>query len=218
MIMRMKLMEKTLLAVLISVIILSGNCKSSDTSTLDWTQVLLISAQYVDNNNGTITDINTGKTFTKCAWGQVWSSVFNNCTGTGGGSVYGAKSEQYCDTLTVDAHLYSACAGADALNPIAGSGPAVNACAAFSVSGIGGWRLPTKEELTTLTTAMDRNTLLFMFPQTPDDKYFWSSTSVQASDDETGVTAWSIGFSAAGYGNQAKITKTGVLYVRCIKP
>jgi len=214
----MENMKGFISAILISASLLSGFfCKKTTDSDLDWTSQMLVSSFYTDNANGTITDKNTRLTWMKCSSGQVWNSALNTCAGTGGGTTYGAKSYNYCDATTTGAKVYSACAIPDAVNPVATSGPVYAACAGEATAG-GGWRVPTKQELAVLTTTTDRKTFLFAFPQTPDDKYFWTISSVQKSDDTDGVKAWGVHFSANNFGTTEKLHKSDtVAYLRCVR-
>ncbi|MCA1743271.1 MAG: DUF1566 domain-containing protein [Desulfonatronovibrio sp.] len=77
-------------------------------------------------------------------------------------------------------------------------------CGSFSISGIGGWRLPSKNELLALSDAMQGGHPFTGFGQLP--YYYWSSTT-DANDADS---AWSVDMS---YGDNWTANKTDTLYV-----
>lgn len=104
---------------------------------LDSASSAFVIMNYQDNGNGTVTAPD-GLLWMKCAYGQVWDPAWNACTGTGGGTTFGARSVKYCE-------VEGLCTNAVTL--LADSGPAFDACNTITVGGLTGWRLPTKYEL-----------------------------------------------------------------------
>ncbi|GIX41041.1 MAG: hypothetical protein KatS3mg129_0774 [Leptospiraceae bacterium] len=189
---------------LISIVVLS-DCTKNDKNSVDPATALTLLSNFKDNGNGTVTDAN-GKIWMKCTYGQVWDSATNLCTGTGGGTTYGAQSLAACTTagLCYDSSTLT-------LN----SGPAFDACNNLSFGGYTDWRLPTRYELAGLAQALvNRDTFLLSFPNTPDDKFFWTST-VSESDQKL---AYSVNFADTDFGKEFTRTTTTVQYVRCIRP
>jgi hypothetical protein len=180
------------------------SCKKSSDDSLDFA-TLLVLATFRDNGNGTVSAPG-GYTIAKCAYGQVWNAALNNCAGTGSSSTYGAQSLAYC---TVANSCHDA-----ALN--ASSGPAFAACSTYSVSSITGWRLPTVAELQAMTSSLSRSSLILLFTQTPDDKYFWSRETNPNKSDYS--EAYGISFADSTFGDKTSYNKVSVpLYVRCVK-
>ncbi|MBW7857796.1 MAG: DUF1566 domain-containing protein [Leptonema sp. (in: Bacteria)] len=170
---------------------------------LDSGAQLSVILSFHDNGNGIVTGPD-GLLWMKCAIGQVWDSSLNTCTGTGGGTTFGARSMKFCEVA-------AGCVSPATL--VADSGPAFNACNTVTVGGLTGWRLPTKFELANLGSGMDRPTMLMIFPQTPDDKEFWS-----ASQDENDANlARAMSFSGVNFGKEYGRQKTDVKYVKCVR-
>ncbi len=186
----------------------------SDDSTLDWTTQLLAGFGWNDSNNGTVTDSNTGLTWMKCAHGQVWNAGLNNCAGTGGGTTYGAKSVQFCEAVSDNS--LTECVSSDALYPVATSGPAYQACVDSRAGDFSNWRLPTYVELEALAANKDRTTFEYYFPETPDDKPFWTASGDSSS---SGDNAYAVAFSSANWGVRESYEKASTVhYVRCVRP
>ena len=186
--------------------------KSSDDETLEWFASVFAGSRFKDNGNGTVTDSDTGRTWMKCAVGQVHTSL-GNCQGTGGGTTFGARSMAFCEF--VDGNTITECVNFDPLYPIATSGPAFAACSAESAGGHTDWRLPTREELTLLAGGLDRATFIVTFPESPDDKYFWSGSGKGSSD---GTDAYGVSFAANTWGESYLYHKANSnLYVRCVR-
>ncbi|MDH5654861.1 MAG: DUF1566 domain-containing protein [Spirochaetia bacterium] len=195
---------------LLAVFALSSSCKEDekDNGLLDeWILNSLTSGSFADQNNGTVLDSGSGRTWMKCTQGQLWNPSLNTCTGTGSATFYGAASMAFCDIagdlLCVDATLQ------------ANSGPAYTSCANLVFAGFSDWRLPTKIELLTIVTSLpSRATLLTKFPETPDDKSFW------AGDQNTDFPAsgYGISFAEGTYAQVLGYDKNSAsLYVRCIR-
>ncbi|MCE9599664.1 MAG: DUF1566 domain-containing protein [Spirochaetia bacterium] len=179
--------------------------KTADEDAVSYADLALL-ATFGDQGNGTITAPG-GYLVAKCAVGQVWNGGLNNCSGTGSGTTYGAQSMAYCSVA-------NSCS--DTTTLLATSGPAFVACANYSVSGITGWRLPSVTELTGLTTSFNRNTIILMFPQTPDDKFFWTRETNPNKTDYS--EAYGISFAETTFGTMTSYDKVASpLYVRCVK-
>jgi len=199
-------------------IILPTQCKNKEAdSSLDWASALLTTSGFKDNKNGSVSDINTGLTWLKCTHGQAYNAPFNNCQGVGSGTVFNAASLRFCEAV-VD-YSITECTTEDPINPIASSGPAFDACAekgAANYAGYSDWRLPTSEEFTALASVFDRNSLLAIFPDTPDDKYFWTASA--KGGHPTGDEAYALSFATSTFGNVTLFHKTNsFLYVRCVR-
>jgi len=176
----------------------------SKSNSNEWIIASLVSSSLTDNMNGTISDSTSKLMWMKCAIGQVYNSSLNNCAGAGGGTTYAAKSVSWC---TID----SGCVG---INLQATSGPAFDACAALTFGGHTNWRLPTKLELTGLTSGQTRDNYLIYFPQTPDDKSFWTAEQ----DLKTAKSAYGVNFAQNTFGDALSYDKVyGQLYVRCVR-
>lgn len=157
------------------------------------------------NFNGTVTD-SLGNVWMKCAYGQVYEADTDQCTGTGGGTTFGAQSFQFCESsnLCTDTTLLQA-----------NEGPAFDACDGLSLAGLTDWRLPDYTEMVTLINGQSRDSFLVFFPQTPDDKAFWSRNEANPGDSD----AQSVSFAAATMGTvdtENKVTTSN--YIRCISP
>lgn len=162
-------------------------------------------SSFVDNSNGTVTD-SSGKVWLKCAYGQVWDPATNLCTGTGGGTTYGAKSLEAC---SMAGYCY------DPATLLLNSGAAFVACDELSFAEFTDWRLPTRYELAGLAQSLvNRDTFLISFPNTPDDKFFWTS-SMSENDQKL---AYAVNFSTTDFGKEFTRTTTTVQYVRCVRP
>ncbi|MCS7205276.1 MAG: DUF1566 domain-containing protein [Leptospiraceae bacterium] len=160
---------------------------------------------FQDNFNGTIIDPEN-RMWMKCSYGQVWDQTTNTCTGTGGGTTFGAKSVSAC---AVEGGCF------DTLNLELNSGPAFSACDDLVFAGFSDWRLPTKNEMSYLAKLFgNRKTFLVSFPNTPDDKFFWTK-SISETDPKL---AYAINFAETDFGKEFTRTTTTVLYVRCVRP
>ena len=213
-------MKITALLILAAFLLSSGACKkkdddNTDAATMSWIANLTVGLGFTDLGNGLIQDINTNLVWMKCSYGQVWNAAFNDCAGIGGFTTYGAKSLAFCEAV-LD-HSITECTTEDAVNPIAISGPAFNACAYETTGGLA-WRLPTREEMNAFATVIATKTMLdYVFPQTPDDKFFWTSTAKAESED--GEESYGVSFAAQTFGQTDLFHKANAnLYVRCISP
>ena len=208
----LKILTTTLLAGMLA---LGGlHCSSeSDEEEIELLTLSAISNIFTDNLNGTLTQ-NTGLVWMKCAQGQVWDAALNTCGGTGGGTTYGAVSLNFCSVLTGN---YSDCTDANTLAPVATSGPAFDSCNNLVFAGASDWRVPTRSELGTMASSMlTRANLLVYFPQTPDDKNFWSSNGNENESD--GSEAYSYNFAQNTFAQENIVQKDSVQYVRCVRP
>ena len=172
----------------------------------DWSASMLYAVNFKDQGNGTVLDLGSGRIWMKCTHGQVWDGTLNTCGGTGGPTSYGASSVAFCT-------LPGACV--DPLTLQSNSGPAFIACNDLTFAGHTDWRLPTQLELLGVATGMvNRDQYQFIFPQTPDDKYFWTGEqSTEKADYALGVS-----FAEGTFGNVLSFDKvTSELYVRCIR-
>lgn len=171
-------------------------------STLDSGTSLYLFSTYRDNGNGTMTDPN-GLVWMRCAYGQVWDPNLYACTGTGSGTTFGAKSLALCTTAGYCTDLVSL---------VANAGPAFLACDGLDFAGSTAWRLPTIYELSGLGTGNDRKTLLMVFPNTPDDKYFWSGSQ----DVNDTKLSRAVSFAGTDFGADYGRTQTEANYVKCV--
>ncbi|MBI3395560.1 MAG: DUF1566 domain-containing protein [Spirochaetia bacterium] len=195
-----------LLAVLAAIAV--SSCKKEDNTDV-WTTALLGGGAFTDQNNGTVKD-STGLTWAKCSVGQVWSATLNNCTGTGASTTYGAKSYSYCPK---ELEGVATCTGTslEAIDP----SEVFKACNTLSLAGTG-WRVPTIYELGAYAALMKRDSFIKVFPQTPDDKPFWSGT--QNSAESTGKEAKVVYFADSTFGTLDVFNKyNGIGYVRCVR-
>ncbi|MBX7059594.1 MAG: DUF1566 domain-containing protein [Leptospirales bacterium] len=200
----------TLAAALVLVVAAAASCKSEEDE--DWLGLLLSSSGVTDNYNGTVNQVIGTGTFSwmKCTQGQAWNAALNNCAGTGSGTVYGATSLAFCTVITGGASYCTTNEG------VANSGPAYDSCSNLVFAGQSDWRLPTQGELASLAAFSSRSALLYTFPQTPDDKYFWTGSA--NTTDTDGTSAWSISFAENTFGDQLAAEKDTPRYVRCIRP
>jgi hypothetical protein len=194
--------------VMITIALFIGSCQSSDDEEVDWSTAITTLSSFADNGDGTVTQSGS-LIWMKCSQGQVWDSSINACSGTGAGTTYGAFSLAYCESATLDAS--GTCTNAATLE--SDSGPAFSSCANLTFAGSSDWRLPTRYELSLLAEGFSRETFLYAFPQTPDDKYFWSGT--QDEDDTT--LGYSVSFAQITFGNEQTSTKSSPRYVRCVR-
>lgn len=204
---QMGMLGKYIALGLVLALAVGTSCKKKDDGTaLDWSAQLLASGSFTDLGNGSVQAVSTGLIWTKCTIGQSWNGTLNNCTGTGSGTVYGAASKAFC---SVD--FENGCIDNNTL--VASSGPAFDSCAALG----NGYRLPTIFELEAFAnTVADRNTLLIVFPQTPDDKPFWSGS--QNTSQTSGKEARVVFFAENTFGQTDSFNKaSGVAYVRCVR-
>ncbi len=186
-----------------------ADCKSREDDEDDSAAVvaaLLNNSTGLNSNfNGTVKD-SLGNTWMKCSYGQTFESKTDQCTGTGGGTTYNAQSMAFC---TVE----DLCTDTTTLN--ANSGPAYTACEDLTLAGLTTWRLPDYTELVSLINGQTRDSFLIFFPQTPDDKNFWTRTEPSGGDSD----AYSVSFASstmAQVDTENKVTTSN--YVRCIVP
>ncbi len=197
-------MKIKIIILMITFIVFNYNyCKNEEKK--DSSLALAVIGSFQDNFNGTVTD-SSGKMWMKCAYGQVWSDITNTCTGTGGGTTYGAQSVAACD---VEGFCY------DSTTLTLNSGPAYNACKSVNLGGFTDWRLPTRYELAGLIQSLsNRETMLLVFPNSPDDKFFWTG-SINEVDPKL---AYSVNTASTDFGKEYTRNTTTVLYVRCVRP
>ena len=197
---------------LLSLLFLQGfnSCSSSDDDDTNiFLTAWLAETKFTNQGDGTVVDVD-GRMWTKCSYGQVWNSSLDDCTGdtTGGATTYGANSMYYCE-------LADLCT--DYSTGLANDGPAWDACDQLSFAGYTDWRLPTKYELALITDNVSYESFLSSFPETPDDKPFWSGSNNESSSGGT-AAAWGVVFSESQFGNEVSRTKEqSNLYVRCVR-
>ena len=93
---------------------------------------------------------------------------------------------------------------------------AKNYCTKLNLDG-GGFRLPTLRELSTLVDMGRTNPSLDagVFPSTPTDFAYWSTTTTEeVADDTTVVLTWGVIFFT---GNSEPMNLKGSGYVRCVR-
>ena len=83
---------------------------------------------------------------------------------------------------------------------------AMSRCSSFSISGIGGWRLPSRDELVAIYHAIQGGHPFTGF-QSP---YYWSSTTDAVDSD----VAWGVGMGGGFVGNEFKTYTNHVWPVR----
>lgn len=189
----------------------AGTCKDEGTTPLDWYNSMALVSQFIDNGDATITDSSTGLMWMKCAYGQGYNAGLVNCSAIGGGTTWGAKSLAFCEAVTDLSNIECT----DGL--VANDGPAYDACAAEMTGSYLDWRLPVQGELVGLAGKMDRTTWDYFFPNTPDDKYFWTGSAKEGSD--TGNEAYGVSFATNTFGQYTTFHKAdSQLYLRCVRP
>jgi len=82
-------------------------------------------------------------------------------------------------------------------------------CAGLSIDG-GGWRVPTVEELVSITDKSRVDPSIDPLFQNVTSRSYWSST-IGASDS---TAAWTVNFN---HGNDGWGSKTVITYVRCVR-
>ncbi len=138
--------------------------------------------RYTDNQNGGVTDIRTGLIWKRCSEGQSWDSIQQSCTGSAA-------------TYTWQAALARA----------------VDHNLAGGYAGHSDWRLPNRNELTSLVErkCYSPTINLAWFPNTPGSHYWSASPDAYDSDH-----AWRVHFYGGyvnGYG------KDGTFHVRLVR-
>jgi hypothetical protein len=186
---------------------------------------LLLSSNFVDRNNGTITHTTTGLTWKKCSQGQTYEATTNSCNG----GALNTKPYYYVDLEKVNATTFAYCSipgnncNDMSLDPkvqkttttflnFSVISPLYNSCNDDTFSS-GGWRVPTRLELEGLAQA-GRALLVGVFPQTVES-YYWTSTA----DIEylAGENSFAVNFNRDGYGESRTQPKVNAYYVRCVK-
>lgn len=144
---------------------------------------------YTDNNDGTVTDNNTGLMWQKCSVGQN-----NDATCTGSAATY----NWYRASGTYDASY----------NPSSES-----VCGALPLAGHSDWRLPSKKELTSIVEYSIPNPgptiKTAYFPNTAAS-YCWSSTT----DAYKPGSAWNVYFYNGYVSYHEKYSDN---FVRCVR-
>ena len=130
------------------------------------TAITASTAQLIDNNNGTITDPQTGLVWKKCSEGQAWSSADNNCDDAANTAIFTWQN---------------AMQRAQDVNNGAGQN-----------FGQTDWRLPNIKELASIVEVRCNNPAInnTVFPETPGGS-FWSSSSYASNAGD----AWDILFT-----------------------
>lgn len=138
-------------------------------------------SQFTAHDNGTITDNKTGLTWKRCSEGQTWTGV--TCAGT-----------------TASYTWQNALKQAQTLN--AGGGYAGNT----------DWRVPNVKELLSIVESqcLLPTTNLTVFPNSPSNSVYWSSSSYLTDTTQ----AWFVAFN---YGGVASMLKSYGYWVRLVR-
>ena len=180
--------KKIVLCMLVSACVYTLNVHAENILSCDneVTTITATTTHLTDNNDGTITDPETGLVWKKCSEGQSWSAAGNNCTGT-------------ADTYRWQAALLRA---QDVNTGVEGEN--------FSQTD---WRLPNIKELASIAELRCNDPAMnnTVFPGTPSD-FFWSSSPYAPV---SGV-AWGVGFNGGsghavnkGDGNHVRLVRSG---------
>ncbi len=138
------------------------------------------STSTVDNTDGTISNRSTGLMWQKCSAGQVGT----NCSG-------GASNYLFDDGVSY---------------------PAIEYCNNLSLANHADWRLPNIRELSLLIYygSSDPSIDTHLFPNTPSDQSFWSSTAFAKDPTQS----WAVIFDN---GSNVLVPLTSSTYVRCVR-
>jgi len=150
-------------------------------------------ANYNDNGNGTVTDSDTSLMWLKCAVGQ--------------------NNDASCSGEAEWINWYQAVGEVNATYNPAGA-KFKNVCGTLNSQKFGGhndWRLPTKNELTTLVDKSRRPAINAVFPNTSYS--YWSSTAYKHSD----LLPNYVGYVNFREGNGGDILKHYEYCVRCVR-
>ncbi|MFI3136278.1 MAG: DUF1566 domain-containing protein [Methylococcaceae bacterium] len=131
---------------LLVVLPLPGSAQTCKTSSISATTP---TAQFADNRNGTVTDTKTGLMWKRCSEGQLWDDVTSMCV-----SRYAYYSWQTALQRAQDTNVRG------------------------GFAGLVGWRVPNSKELGSLVEEQCYSPAinLAVFPGTPENGFFWSSS------------------------------------------
>lgn len=134
-------------------------------------------SEFIDNKDGTITDVKTNLTWQRCSIGQSWNALSSTCNGI-------ALTFNNADSIKLKSNI----------------------------AGKNDWRLPTIEELQSIVDYEKYIPALntSIFPNTPSDNGYWSSSSRAENSDE----GWHLHFDHGYFVTTKKFNKEYVRLVR----
>jgi hypothetical protein len=185
---------------------------------------LILNRNFVDRLDGTVLDQFNRVLYRKCVSGQEYRREENDCRGIQRGSLftpndtilYGALTFGYCNinSWNCNSRDFPFPLVGNAGLTIPGESEAFNHCNKLNdATGAPGWRVATPIELRSLTLG-GRNSMLQVFPDTPED-WFWSSWG--RNDDIEGETALAVSFERSNFGEEKGFEKRGRKFIRCVR-
>lgn len=176
----------------------SADCQTKFTAALqkadDKATAAATSCRYIDNNDGTVSDLNTGLVWEKKIAGSSCTHCVNDTYTWSTGSPYGPNGTAF------STFLY-------ALNGATSTNGTDTATACFA--GHCDWRLPTIQELQGIVDGSQSPTIDPVFGPTKSDGY-WSATTF----DVITFYAWGVLFTN---GIAVNDNKTNGIYVRAVR-